>query len=95
MTIQKFWKNKTKPSFIVWTLFLSSNLENIYSHLDEESSESSAYAAGLHVERLRPRPKVFICYSSKDCQKHINVIQCFAYFLQDFCGCEVNSAFLL
>ncbi|NXE64901.1 I17RD protein, partial [Calcarius ornatus] len=63
--------------------------ENIYSHLDEESSESSAYAAGLPVERLRPRPKVFICYSSKDCQKHINVIQCFAYFLQDFCGCEV------
>ncbi|NXU03512.1 I17RD protein, partial [Buphagus erythrorhynchus] len=47
--------------------------ENIYSHLDEESSESSAYAAGLHVERLHPRPKVFICYSSKDCQKHINV----------------------
>ncbi|XP_038266922.1 interleukin-17 receptor D isoform X1 [Dermochelys coriacea] len=63
--------------------------ENIYSHLDEESSESSTYAASLHVERLRPRPKVFICYSSKDCQKHINVIQCFAYFLQDFCGCEV------
>uniref|UniRef100_A0A8C9FV76 Interleukin-17 receptor D n=1 Tax=Pavo cristatus TaxID=9049 RepID=A0A8C9FV76_PAVCR len=63
--------------------------ENIYSHLDEESSESSAYGAGLPVERLRPRPKVFICYSSKDCQKHINVIQCFAYFLQDFCGCEV------
>ncbi|KAM7169261.1 interleukin-17 receptor D isoform 1-T1 [Macrochelys suwanniensis] len=56
---------------------------------DEESSESSTYAAALHVERLRPRPKVFICYSSKDCQKHINVIQCFAYFLQDFCGCEV------
>ncbi|OXB83030.1 UNVERIFIED_CONTAM: hypothetical protein H355_001373, partial [Colinus virginianus] len=64
--------------------------ENIYSHLDEESSESSAYGAGLPVERLRPRPKVFICYSSKDCQKHINVIQCFAYFLQDFCGCEVS-----
>ncbi|XP_025067392.1 interleukin-17 receptor D isoform X3 [Alligator sinensis] len=63
--------------------------ENIYSHLDEESSESSTYAAALHVERLRPRPKVFICYSSKDCQKHINVIQCFAYFLQDFCGWEV------
>ncbi|XP_053152281.1 interleukin-17 receptor D isoform X1 [Hemicordylus capensis] len=64
--------------------------ENIYSHLDEESSESSAYSAALHVERQRPRPKVFICYSSKDCQKHINVIQCFAYFLQDFCGCEVS-----
>ncbi|XP_074861398.1 interleukin-17 receptor D [Carettochelys insculpta] len=63
--------------------------ENIYSHLDEESSESSTYAAALRVERLHPRPKVFICYSSKDCQKHINVIQCFAYFLQDFCGCEV------
>uniref|UniRef100_A0A8D0L3T5 Interleukin-17 receptor D n=1 Tax=Sphenodon punctatus TaxID=8508 RepID=A0A8D0L3T5_SPHPU len=63
--------------------------ENIYSHLDEESSESSTYAAAHHVERFRPRPKVFICYSSKDCQKHINVIQCFAYFLQDFCGCEV------
>ncbi|XP_060095718.1 interleukin-17 receptor D isoform X1 [Heteronotia binoei] len=57
---------------------------------DEESSESSTYSAGLHVERQGPRPKVFICYSSKDCQKHINVIQCFAYFLQDFCGCEVS-----
>uniref|UniRef100_H3ANI2 Interleukin-17 receptor D n=1 Tax=Latimeria chalumnae TaxID=7897 RepID=H3ANI2_LATCH len=60
-----------------------------YSHLDEESSESSAQVANLHVERPRPRPKVFICYSNKDCQKHITVIQCFAYFLQDFCGCEV------
>ncbi|KAM4652000.1 interleukin-17 receptor D [Discoglossus pictus] len=64
--------------------------ENIYSHLDEESSESSTYAGNLNVEKPRPRPKVFICYSSKDCQKHINVIQCFAYFLQDFCGCEVS-----
>ncbi|KAE8612709.1 hypothetical protein XENTR_v10012958 [Xenopus tropicalis] len=64
--------------------------ENIYSHLDEESSESSTYAGSLHVEKPRPRPRVFICYSSKDCQKHINVIQCFAYFLQDFCGCEVS-----
>ncbi|XP_020655547.2 interleukin-17 receptor D isoform X2 [Pogona vitticeps] len=57
---------------------------------DEESSESSTYSSALHVERQRPRPKVFICYSNKDCQKHINVIQCFAYFLQDFCGCEVS-----
>ncbi|XP_006862125.1 PREDICTED: interleukin-17 receptor D [Chrysochloris asiatica] len=64
--------------------------ENIYSHLDEESSESSAYAAALPRERLRPRPKVFLCYSSKDCQNHVNVVQCFAYFLQDFCGCEVT-----
>ncbi|XP_028905564.1 interleukin-17 receptor D [Ornithorhynchus anatinus] len=63
--------------------------ENIYSHLDEESPESSTHTAALQGERLRPRPKVFVCYSSKDCQKHINVIQCFAYFLQDFCGCEV------
>ncbi|XP_069062567.1 interleukin-17 receptor D isoform X2 [Pleurodeles waltl] len=63
--------------------------ENIYSHLDEESSESSAYSAALPVERPRHRPKVFICYSSRDCPKHINVIQCFASFLQDFCGCEV------
>ncbi|XP_026533350.1 interleukin-17 receptor D [Notechis scutatus] len=64
--------------------------ENIYSHLDEESSESSTYFASLHVERQQPRPKVFLCYSNKDCQKHINVIQCFAFFLQDFCGCEVS-----
>ncbi|XP_032067820.1 interleukin-17 receptor D isoform X2 [Thamnophis elegans] len=64
--------------------------ENIYSHLDEESSESSTYSASLHVERQQPRPKVFLCYSNKDCQKHINVIQCFAFFLQDFCGCEVS-----
>uniref|UniRef100_A0A8C9ANY3 Interleukin-17 receptor D n=1 Tax=Prolemur simus TaxID=1328070 RepID=A0A8C9ANY3_PROSS len=63
--------------------------ENIYSHLDEESSESSTYTAALPRERLRPRPKVFLCYSSKDGQNHMNVVQCFAYFLQDFCGCEV------
>ncbi|KAF7469520.1 interleukin-17 receptor D [Marmota monax] len=64
--------------------------ENIYSHLDEESSESSTYTAALPRERLRPRPKVFLCYSSKDGQNHMNVVQCFAYFLQDFCGCEVT-----
>ncbi|XP_053325620.1 interleukin-17 receptor D [Spea bombifrons] len=64
--------------------------ENIYSHLDEESSESSTYAGSLHVEKPRPHPKVLLCYSNKDCQKHVNVIQCFAYFLQDFCGCEVS-----
>ncbi|KAM9102927.1 interleukin-17 receptor D isoform 2-T2 [Sarcophilus harrisii] len=56
---------------------------------DEESSESSTYTTAAPGERLHPRPKVFICYSSKDCQKHMTVIQCFAYFLQDFCGCEV------
>ncbi|KAK1332279.1 hypothetical protein QTO34_006951 [Cnephaeus nilssonii] len=63
--------------------------ENIYSHLDEESSESSTYTTALPRERLRPRPKVFLCYSSQDGQNHMNVVQCFAYFLQDFCGCEV------
>ncbi|CAG5977822.1 unnamed protein product [Menidia menidia] len=63
--------------------------ENIYSHLDEESSESSNQSAALNSERPWPRPKVFICYSSKDCPKHTSVIQSFAYFLQDFCGCEV------
>uniref|UniRef100_A0A452V0T6 Interleukin-17 receptor D n=1 Tax=Ursus maritimus TaxID=29073 RepID=A0A452V0T6_URSMA len=63
--------------------------ENIYSHLDEESSESSSYTTALPRERLRPRPKVFLCYSSKDGQNHMNVVRCFAYFLQDFCGCEV------
>ncbi|KAM9759585.1 interleukin-17 receptor D [Menidia menidia] len=63
--------------------------ENIYSHLDEESSESSNQSAALNSDRPWPRPKVFICYSSKDCPKHTSVIQSFAYFLQDFCGCEV------
>ncbi|CAK7293640.1 interleukin-17 receptor D isoform X2 [Vulpes vulpes] len=56
---------------------------------DEESSESSSYTTALPRERLRPRPKVFLCYSSKDGQNHMNVVRCFAYFLQDFCGCEV------
>lgn len=56
---------------------------------DEESPESSTYAAVLPRDRLRPRPKVFLCYSSKDGQNHMNVVQCFAYFLQEFCGCEV------
>uniref|UniRef100_A0A3Q3GS91 Interleukin-17 receptor D n=1 Tax=Labrus bergylta TaxID=56723 RepID=A0A3Q3GS91_9LABR len=49
--------------------------ENIYSQLDEESSESSN--------------QIFICYSNRDCPKHTSVIQSFAYFLQDFCSCEV------
>nr|XP_012621081.1 interleukin-17 receptor D isoform X2 [Microcebus murinus] len=56
---------------------------------DEESSESSTYTTALPRERLQPPPKVFLCYSSKDGQNHMNVVQCFAYFLQDFCGCEV------
>ncbi|XP_048028581.1 interleukin-17 receptor D [Megalobrama amblycephala] len=64
--------------------------ENIYSHLDEESSESSSQTTALNVERPWPRPKIFICYSSKDCPKHLAVIQSFAFFLQDFCGCEVS-----
>lgn len=68
-----------------------SDLENIYSHLDEESSESSTYTTALPRDRLQPRPKVFLCYSSKDGQNHMNVVQCFAYFLQDFCGCEVRN----
>ncbi|XP_037534982.1 interleukin-17 receptor D [Nematolebias whitei] len=63
--------------------------ENIYSQLDEESSESSNQSAAMNNERPRPRPKVFVCYSSRDGPKHTGVIQSFAYFLQDFCGCEV------
>ncbi|XP_063072688.1 interleukin-17 receptor D [Engraulis encrasicolus] len=63
--------------------------ENIYSQLDEESSEHSLNTTVLASERHWPRPKVFICYSRRDCHKHTAVIQCFAYFLQDFCGCEV------
>ncbi|XP_041837425.1 interleukin-17 receptor D [Melanotaenia boesemani] len=63
--------------------------ENIYSQLDEESSESSNQSAALNSDRPWPRPKVFICYSNRDCPKHTSVIQSFAYFLQDFCGCEV------
>ncbi|XP_055081035.1 interleukin-17 receptor D-like [Periophthalmus magnuspinnatus] len=63
--------------------------ENIYSHLDEESSESSNQSAALISERPWPRPKVFLCYSNRDCPKHNSVVQAFAYFLQDFCGCEV------
>ncbi|XP_072296064.1 interleukin-17 receptor D [Eucyclogobius newberryi] len=63
--------------------------ENIYSHLDEESSESSNQSAALISERPWPRPKVFLCHSSRDGPKHSSVVQAFAYFLQDFCGCEV------
>lgn len=63
--------------------------ENIYSHLDEESSESSNQSAALIPERPWPRPKVFLCYSNRDCPKHSSVVQAFAFFLQDFCGCEV------
>uniref|UniRef100_A0A3Q0SB16 Interleukin-17 receptor D n=1 Tax=Amphilophus citrinellus TaxID=61819 RepID=A0A3Q0SB16_AMPCI len=63
--------------------------ENIYSQLDEESSESSNHSAALNTERPWPRPKVFICYSNRDCPKHTSVIQSFAFFLQDFCCCEV------
>lgn len=66
-------------------------LENIYSQLDEESSESSNQSAALNAERPWPRPKVFICYSNRDGPKHTSVIQSFAYFLQDFCSCEVRQ----
>eukprot|EP00067_Danio_rerio_P011980 NP_705946.2 interleukin-17 receptor D isoform 1 precursor [Danio rerio] len=64
--------------------------ENIYSHLDEESSESSSQTTALSADRPWPRPKIFICYSSRDGAKHLAVIQSFAFFLQDFCGCEVS-----
>ncbi|XP_061544573.1 interleukin-17 receptor D isoform X1 [Phycodurus eques] len=63
--------------------------ENIYSQLDEESSESSNQSAATAADRPRPRPKVFVCYSDRDGPEHAGVIQSFAYFLQDFCGCEV------
>ncbi|XP_035245402.1 interleukin-17 receptor D [Anguilla anguilla] len=63
--------------------------ENIYSHLDEESSESSSHTTALNADRPWPRPKVFICYSSRDGPKHLAVVQSFANFLQDFCSCEV------
>ncbi|XP_061689588.1 interleukin-17 receptor D [Syngnathoides biaculeatus] len=63
--------------------------ENIYSQLDEESSESSNQSAASSADRPRPRPKVFVCYSDRDGPEHAGVIQSFAYFLQDFCGCEV------
>lgn len=69
---------------------LSSWSENIYSQLDEESSESSNQSAALSPERPWPRPKVFLCYSNRDCPQHSSVIQSFAYFLQDFCCCEVK-----
>ncbi|XP_049588921.1 interleukin-17 receptor D [Syngnathus scovelli] len=64
--------------------------ENIYSQLDEESSESSNQSAASSADRPWPRPKVFICYSDRDGAKHAAVVQSFAYFLQDFCGCEVG-----
>ncbi|KAJ8361022.1 hypothetical protein SKAU_G00175470 [Synaphobranchus kaupii] len=63
--------------------------ENIYSHLDEESSESSSHTTALNADRPWPRPKVFVCYSNRDGPKHLAVVQNFANFLQDFCGCEV------
>lgn len=44
----------------------------------------------MNAERSWPRPKVFICYSNRDGPRHSGVIQSFAYFLQDFCCCEVK-----
>lgn len=82
-------------SFPKLNSFLSNlSAENIYSHLDEESSESSSHTTALSRERPWPRPKVFICYSTKDCPKHLAVIQSFAFFLQDFCGCAVSFSLL-
>ncbi|CAL8336685.1 unnamed protein product [Merluccius merluccius] len=63
--------------------------ENIYSQLDEESSESSNHGTAQSGERAGPRPKVFVVYSNRDGEQHTSVIQAFAYFLQDFCRCEV------
>ncbi|XP_059925848.1 interleukin-17 receptor D isoform X1 [Gadus macrocephalus] len=63
--------------------------ENIYSQLDEDSSEASNHGAAQSVERTGPRPKVLVVYSNRDGDQHNSVIQAFAYFLQDFCRCEV------
>ncbi|CAL8338356.1 unnamed protein product [Lota lota] len=63
--------------------------ENIYSQLDEDSSESSNHGAAQSGERTGPRPKVLVVYSNRDGDQHTSVIQAFAYFLQDFCRCEV------
>lgn len=80
------WKDASLFSHVCFPL------ENIYSQLDEESSESSNHSAALNAERPWPRPKVFVCYSNRDCPKHLAVIQSFAYFLQDFCSCEVRRS---
>ncbi|TRY92898.1 hypothetical protein DNTS_005712 [Danionella cerebrum] len=64
--------------------------ENIYSQLDEESSESWSQSTALSAEKPWPRPKIFLCYSSRDGEKHLNVIKSFAFFLQDFCRCQVS-----
>jgi len=88
--------NVTRETVSLWFKFICLHFsllpENIYSQLDEESSESSNQSAALNSERPWPRPKVFICYSNRDCPKHTGVIQSFAYFLQDFCGCEVRQS---
>ncbi|KAJ3602351.1 hypothetical protein NHX12_030109 [Muraenolepis orangiensis] len=63
--------------------------ENIYSQLDEECSESSNHGAAHGGEREGPRPKVLVVYSNRDGDQHTSVVQAFAYFLQDFCRCEV------
>ncbi|KAG7278230.1 hypothetical protein CRUP_012726, partial [Coryphaenoides rupestris] len=60
--------------------------ENIYSQLDEESSESSNHSAAHGGERAGPRPKVLVVYSDQDGEQHTSVVQAFAYFLQDFCS---------
>ncbi|XP_068172527.1 interleukin-17 receptor D [Antennarius striatus] len=63
--------------------------ENIYNQLGEESSESAIHSASLNTGSPWSRPKVFMCYSNRDCTQHTSVIQSFAYFLQDSCNCEV------
>ncbi|XP_052045909.1 interleukin-17 receptor D isoform X2 [Apodemus sylvaticus] len=94
-SVQSPWAGPIRAVAITVPLVVISAFATLFTVMcrkkqqDEESPESSSYTAVLPRDRLRPRPKVFLCYSSKDGQNHMNVVQCFAYFLQDFCGCEV------
>ncbi|NP_001398694.1 interleukin-17 receptor D isoform 2 precursor [Mus musculus] len=94
-SVQSPWAGPIRAVAITVPLVVISAFATLFTVMcrkkqqDEESPESSTYAAALPRDRLRPQPKVFLCYSNKDGQNHMNVVQCFAYFLQDFCGCEV------
>ncbi|CAM9902914.1 unnamed protein product [Lampetra fluviatilis] len=55
---------------------------------DDESSEVCSQFVGAVGERSRP--KIFLCYSGRDGQKHTSAVLHLARFLQECAGCRVS-----
>nr|XP_032822561.1 interleukin-17 receptor D [Petromyzon marinus] len=73
------------------TLVCRSNTQaegGYHEFTDDESSEVCSQFVGAVGERSRP--KIFLCYSGRDGQKHTSAVLHLAHFLQECAGCRVS-----